>query len=313
MNLPPGFTSRPATPDDLDAVAALRDAYDIAHVGVAEANRAALQFEWAAPWLELSRDVRLIHGEDGSLAAYVQHSTPDPSSRYEVQAAVAPRFEDRGLGSAIIDWTEAQTRSRLPVGASTPLWNMAASGNARAFSLFASRGYVPIRTFWEMAIELDPSFDAGPLPEGVTIRRFVVDVDGPAAVAAMNAAFTTHFGYHEETFEEWLAQQRSDETWDPTMELVAELDGRIVGASNNGVIEGKGYVFELGVLPECQGRGIGKALLRHSLAMFAAMGITAGRLGVDSENVTGAVQLYRSVGMEPSQERRVVEKRVESG
>jgi mycothiol synthase len=313
VNLPPGFTSRPATSDDLDAVAALRDDHDIAHVGVAEANRAAVQFEWAAAWVDLARDVRLIHGDDGALVAYVQHSTPDPSSRFEVEAAVSPAFEGRGLGSAIIDWTEAHTRSRLAPGASTSLWNMAASGNAGAFSLFASRGYVPIRTFWEMAIELDPSFESGPLPEGVTIRRFVVDVDGPAAVAAMNAAFTTHFGYHEETFEDWYAQQRSDETWDPTLELVAEVDGRIVGASNNGVIEGKGYVFELGVLPEYQGRGIGKALLRHSLAMFAAMGITAGRLGVDSENVTGAVQLYRSVGMEPSQERRVVEKRIESG
>jgi mycothiol synthase len=313
MNLPPGFTSRPAIPDDLDAVAALRDAYDIAHVGVAEANRAALQFEWAAAWLELDRDVRLIHHGDGALVGYVEHSSPDPSSRFEVQAVVAREFEGRGLGSAIIDWTEARTRSRRSPGVSTSVWNAAASTNSAALALFASKGYVPIRTFWKMAIELDPSFQAGPLPHGVSIRPFVLEVDGPAAVAAMNAAFTTHFGYHEETFEDWVAQQRADETWDPTLELVAEMDGRIVGASNNGVIDGTGWVFELGVLPELQGRGIGKALLRHSLAMFVAMGITAGRLGVDSENVTGAVQLYRSVGMEPVQEQRVVEKRIESG
>lgn len=313
MNLPPGFTSRPAKSDDVDAVAALRDAHDIAYLGVAEANRAAVQFEWAAAWLDLERDVRLIHGDDGVLVAYVQLSSPDPSSRYEVEAAVAPRFEGRGLGSAIIDWTEARTRTRLPPAGSTSLWNMAASSNVGALSLFASRGYVPIRTFWQMAIELDPSFEAGPLPDGVTIRPFVVDDDGPAAVAAMNAAFASHFGFHEETFEDWYAQQLADQTWDPTLELVAELDGRIVGASNNGVIDGKGWVFELGVVPELQGRGIGKALLRHSLAMFAAMGITAARLGVDSENITGAVQLYRSVGMEPSQEHRVVEKRIESG
>jgi mycothiol synthase len=280
---------------------------------VAEANRSAVAYEWAAAWIDLGRDVRLIHADDGELAGYVQHSSPDPASRFEVDAAVHPRFEGRGFGAAIIDWTEARTRSRLPTGASTALWNGAASGNAGAFALFSSRGYVPIRTFWEMAIELDPSFETGPVPDGVTIRPFVVDIDGPAAVAAMNEAFSTHFGFHEETFENWYAQQVSDDTWDPSLELVAEMNGRIVGASNNGVIDGKGYVFELGVLPELQGRGIGKALLRHSLAMFAAMGITAGRLGVDSENVTGAVELYRSVGMEPSKEHRVVEKRIQSG
>ena len=140
----------------------------------------------------------------------------------------------------------------------------------------------------------------GPLPEGVTIRPFVVDVDGPAAFAVMNAAFTTHFGYCEETFEEWL-----DPAARPTRrgirrsELVAELDGEIVGAQQQRRDRGDGYVFELGVLPEMQGRGIGRALLRHSFAMFAARGITKARLGVDTQNVTGAVELYRSVGMEP--------------
>src|SRR5206468_1634795 len=105
----------------------------------------------------------------------------------------------------------------------------------------------------------------------------------------------------------------ADETWDPSLGLVAELDGQIVGASNNGVIEGTGYVFELGVLPEQQGKGIGRALLQHSFAMFAAQGIRKGRLGVDTENVTGAAALYRSIGMEPVQEHHVFEKDIRSG
>jgi ribosomal protein S18 acetylase RimI-like enzyme len=94
--------------------------------------------------------------------------------------------------------------------------------------------------------------------------------------------------------------------------LVAELDGRIVGASNNGVIDGTGWVFELGVLPEHQGRGIGKALLRRSLKVLADRGVRTGRLGVDAENPTGAVELYRSVGMVPIREQRLFEKHVES-
>ena len=50
---------------------------------------------------------------DGGLAAFAQHTTPDPSLRFEAFGPVDPSFEGRGLGSAIIDWTESQTRSRI--------------------------------------------------------------------------------------------------------------------------------------------------------------------------------------------------------
>ena len=261
MNLPPGYTSRPATLDDLDDVAALLDAWELEHFGESEAIRSMLQFEWAAAWFDIERDARMIHDADGTLVAYAQHATPDPAQRFEAFGPVHPRFEGRGLGSAILDWAEVQTRSRLEPGSETRLWNSAPAGNASAIRLLEAYGYLPIRTFMQLTIDLDPSFEAGLPPEGVTIRPFVAGVDGPAAFAVLNESFATHFGYWEETFEEWWAQQQADETWDPTLGLVAELEGEIVGASNNGVIDGTGYVYELGVLPERQGRGIGRALV----------------------------------------------------
>ncbi|MGZ5297999.1 MAG: N-acetyltransferase family protein [Actinomycetota bacterium] len=311
MKLPPGYTSRPATPDDLDEVAALLEAWELAHFGETDAVRSEVQFEWGAAWFDIERDTRLIRNADGELAAYAEHATPDPAHRFEVFGPVHPRFEGHGLGSAILDWAEEQTRSRLQAGSVTRLWNSAPAGDAGAIRLLEVYGYEPIRTFRQLTIDLDVSFDAGPVPDGVTIRPFVAAEDGPAAFAAVDAAFATHFGYWEETFEEWWAQQQADETWDPTLGLVAELDGTIVGVSNNGVIDGTGHVYELGVVPERQGRGIGRALLRHSLAMFAARGIRTGRLGVDTRNVTGAAELYRSVGMVPVREQRVFEKRLE--
>jgi len=313
MNLPPGFTSRPASDNDLDDVVALIEAWEIARFGEADAVRSALQFEWGASWFELERDARSIHDATGLLVAYAQHATPDKGERFEAFGPVRPGFEGRGLGSAIVDWTEDRTRARLDPGSATRLWNTAPAGDEGAARLLEMRGYVPIRTFRQMTIELDPSFDSGPVPDGIAIRPFDAEVDGPAAFAVVDAAFVTHFGYFEETFEDWWAQQHSDETWDPSLGLVAELDSTIVGYSNNGVIDGTGYVFELAVAPQHQGRGIGKALLKRSFASFAARGIRTGRLGVDTGNVTGAHELYGSVGMTPVREHVVVEKRIESG
>ena len=111
MNLPPGFTSRPATLEDLDDVATLVREWELKYVGESEAARAMLQYEWGAASFDMERDTRVIHAADGALAAFAQHSTPDPELlRYDAFGPVDPGFEGRGLGTAIIDWTEAETR-----------------------------------------------------------------------------------------------------------------------------------------------------------------------------------------------------------
>jgi predicted N-acetyltransferase YhbS len=56
-------------------------------------------------------------------------------------------------------------------------------------------------------------------------------------------------------------------------------------------------VDHLGVLVPCRGRGVGAALLRHSLATFAGRGVRRVILNVDAENPTGAPALYERVGM----------------
>jgi ribosomal protein S18 acetylase RimI-like enzyme len=56
-------------------------------------------------------------------------------------------------------------------------------------------------------------------------------------------------------------------------------------------------VKNLGVLAEYRGRRFGRALLQHALADFAQRGRDKAGLGVDTQNVTGALRLYESMGM----------------
>jgi len=192
------------------------------------------------------------------------------------------------------------------------LWNATGAPNEGGVRLLESHGYGHIRTFWQMVVDLDPSFEAGPGPEGVTVRRYVEGADDRAAHAVLDEAFSTHFGYVSEPFEEWWEHQRSDETFDPSLGFVADMDGQIVGASINGLIDGTGWIYEIGVRQAWQRRGIGRALVRHSFAMFAALSVEVVRLGVDTENVKGALELYRSVGMREAREWRLFEKRIEA-
>ena len=64
----------------------------------------------------------------------------------------------------------------------------------------------------------------------------------------------------------------------------------------------RGWTEDISVRRPWRRRGLARALLTRSLQMFKDMGMDHAALGVDTENTTGALNLYESVGF-------VVEKR----
>ena len=58
-----------------------------------------------------------------------------------------------------------------------------------------------------------------------------------------------------------------------------------------------GYVSVLAVRRPWRKRGLGTALLQHSFAEMKRRGMKRATLGVDAENLTGAVALYERAGM----------------
>jgi mycothiol synthase len=98
--------------------------------------------------------------------------------------------------------------------------------------------------------------------------------------------------------------------YDPSLVLLAEVDGQAAGVAANWLPGGLGWVGDLGVRARFRGRGIGAALLRRSFAVLAGRGATQVRLNVDAENESGATRLYASVGMTERRRFHVYEKRV---
>ena len=62
-----------------------------------------------------------------------------------------------------------------------------------------------------------------------------------------------------------------------------------------------GYIDTLGVLEEFRRSGIARLLLETAFAEAYARGRVGVKLGVDTENATGAPALYAAVGMSPLQ------------
>ncbi|MBR4582066.1 MAG: GNAT family N-acetyltransferase [Lachnospiraceae bacterium] len=84
--------------------------------------------------------------------------------------------------------------------------------------------------------------------------------------------------------------------------LVAEEDGKIVGACWTRIMEDYGHVdnstpsFAISLYPEYRGRGIGTKLMQEMLKMLKEQGYEKASLAVQKANY--AVKMYKNVGFE---------------
>jgi GNAT superfamily N-acetyltransferase len=166
-------------------------------------------------------------------------------------------------------------------------------------------GFERERVYWRMVIDLGADDDYElPLPAGVTIRS--LDANDPADVelarSMVNDVMSEHHAHLEHTAESFDRHWRDGAGFDPTAWWLARLDGHPAGillADDSRAEYGDGFVRTLGVTESARGRGIARALLQTSFAEYARRGREHVILAVDSQNATGATQLYESVGMRP--------------
>lgn len=294
MSAPPGYAERPATWDDLDDVAALFRACDVADVGIEDPVREHLEEDWRLFEPHLEERTRLVDAPDGTLAAYASAHGLNPALSVETFVRVHPAHRGRGLGPWLLAWAEERARTLVPDGASPVLRNPVPATDAAAERLLVARGYAFVRVFWVMERTIRGGVEPPEDPAGVTIRAYRHARDADAYYEALEEAFADHWGFEPYPRD---VHMRDMERWDPELALVA-LDGEdVVGGLLSRLVEGTGWIDVLAVRRPWRGRGIAGSLLRRSFGTFAARGAGAVMLNVDAANETGATRLYESAGM----------------
>jgi GNAT superfamily N-acetyltransferase len=61
----------------------------------------------------------------------------------------------------------------------------------------------------------------------------------------------------------------------------------------------RGWCDPIAVRRQWRRRGVARGLILRSLRLFADMGLTEAALGVDTENISGALHVYESCGFSP--------------
>ena len=134
-------------------------------------------------------------------------------------------------------------------------------------------------------------------PGKTTVRACKPGVDERTVYEVWRDAFRDHWGHYEASFEDWSRHNMGFPDHDPGLWFLAEEEGEAAGIALCKMNPAYGWVDTLGVRRPWRGRGLGTALLLHAFGEFRRRGAKVVRLGVDSENLSGATRLYERAGM----------------
>jgi mycothiol synthase len=310
VELPDAFTVRGAGFDDIERSSRLISRWSKSTIGWDEsASLEDVLREWQTPGFNPAEDIRLVFAPNGDLAGYIETwTTMKPAIHPGIWGRVDPDYEGMGIGTWMLQWAESHVLRVLPslpaeyrFAPQVGVWHTA----SKSKKLFEDFGYQYVRTFYHMLIELDAPVPEPEFPTGITLRTYNPATDVDALYQADQDAFRDHLGFVEQTYEEGLARFKhrwlENEDVDPTLLFLA-MDGDQIAGFNlcrpNAYDDTEmGWVGSLGVLRPWRKRGIGLALLRQAFNEFYRRGKRKVGLGVDAQNLTGALQLYEHAGM----------------
>jgi mycothiol synthase len=256
-----------------------------------------LPYRLCSPSAQEPENTRLWEDEQGRLLGYAIAHKPFWTLDYFAHpAARAAGLEERILAWGLERWQQMMPRQEGRLS----LWLDAREDQAERVALLERLGFA--RDAWSM-LHLHQSLarvlPPPAVPEGFSIRPLA----GEAEVAAYVALHRAAFGSNNMTVD-WRRQILESPQYVPALDLVAvDADGALAGFcicwlsqranDHNGSVAGQ--VEPMGVRPDLQQRGLGRALLMEGLRRLQAHGATSAYVDCDGGN-DPAFQLYEGAG-----------------
>lgn len=258
---------------------------------------------------------------DGLLVALGWTAPADGPSEYRVvlDGRVHPAHRRKGLGAALLRWSEERGRERLhalPGDRSRVLRIDSPGVTPDADALYQRHGFRLHFAEDMMERRLDVPLPPVPLPPAVELAPWNARI-----VAQFYAAYTGSFrerpGFPGWSQDEWVEWVSADEDFRPDASYVATFREHPVGFVATGVgsttasdADRSGWITQVGTIPEWRGRGLGAALIAHVMQQFRAESLGKVALFVNTNNPSASA-LYRRLGFETVTRRTIYHKQVE--
>ena len=314
--LPKNLLVRHPLMSDVRAVHELLSICDIAEYGTPDLSEEEIRAQWSSPSQNLETDIWIVVTPENNIIGYAEVWQRGQHALLFAFMRVHPDYQNQGIEDHLLHLAEARALQHIPEAPADArvtlnLWT--SNLNMEMQQLLEQVGFTRIRTHWRMDIDMEQAPPAPKWPEGITVRSFVPGQDDRSVFEMVDEAFQDHWGHMPGNFEEWKHRTAQRENFDPTLWFLAFEADKIAGGALCAYYMEQAWVDTLGVLRPFRRKGLGMALLRHAFGEFYRRGSRKVVLGVDSQNLTGAVRLYRNAGMHVAREDSTYSKELRAG
>lgn len=244
----------------------------------------------------------------------------DGGRGYAVFGFVDPEWRRRGLGGALLRRNEALQRETAAAHPGVePKWleSFSVDSNPGNLALLSGAGYAPVRYSYDMVRPTLDDVPDAPMPAGIEVRT-VVRAQYRSIWAAANEAFRDEWGEHDESEEAWASFVNDPKNADPSLWKVAwdgdEVAGMVITIipveANRHFGRARAWLDSVAVRRAWRRRGLARSLIAQSLLAARQAGLTSAGLGVDTENPSGALGLYESLGFRAARRYTTFRKRL---
>ena len=274
---------------------------------------ADLDDEWRSVWSHPDTDSIMVW--DGPQLVGFVWLTVRPGQREAHKigqwGGVRPSHRRRGIGTQLVAWAidrAAEVAPTLDEGLPVKLETDAAAHQTDLLAVTARAGYEPVRHFLEIARPTTAPPPTVRPTVGLELVPWAPEVDEEARLCHVES-FADHWGSEPRTREEWEQWYTGHRAFRPDLSLLAvdpstsEVAGLVLCAAypqDWATVPREAWVNTVGTRRAWRGRGVASWLMSESLQRIAAAddGFERAILGVDAENPTGALSLYRRLGFD---------------
>jgi mycothiol synthase len=253
-----------------------------------------------------ARDILVAEVDDRLVAATRHHVRVRAGVvQHQLDGWVRPDLRRRGIGRALLRWTERHAREAAAEWAGPEphsLGSWVDETQPGAIALLESEGYERVRYGFMMVRPLSVPIPDATLPDGLEVRP-VVEADHRRIWDADTEAFRDHWDPAERTEEDfvgWFSTPGIDTSmwrvaWDGN-EVAGSVMNFVFAEENDRLGVRRGWLEHISVRRPWRRRGLAGALIADSLKTLRDLGLDEAALGVDAENPSGALDLYESFG-----------------
>jgi mycothiol synthase len=288
------FAIQHPVPEDLERVFNFLIAYDIAEFGEPDSDMDDLSDQWDE--VDLSQDAWISLDPAGNLNGYAIVTDESNSQRFLDLFTISSLSPD-GLAEVLYDLALERFQNLVKQGKSASdciLTTFANGFNPKIRAVIESRGFQVEKYHYRMQIDFQEDFFAPVWPPEYTLAHYKPQ-DEKELYDLIADAFDWP-GFQMKPLEDWRKDIFRNGRFDPELFVMVRQSGRLIGAAICYNEETRGWIKELAISKELQGKGLGSLLLKHVFSVFSKKGLPTVALGVASTNKK-ASEFYERSGM----------------